>query len=152
MNDCNAPKHLLTELGILANFTISKTINKKEIKRIRKSIEKASKALTPEEFQKNMEKALLEHTKKYLTSYIPPGFIFNKTDEQTNQNQMYSKLFDVAKQLSHNWKDYDKHQLCFLITSLINLRKLISDDFEDFNKKYNEFKKNSGFDDLSEIE
>jgi len=134
--------HLIAKHGVLTVFSIAKKISKSDIKKISDKVKKQYK--NPEEFNKMLNKEILNFTNNKLDMNDIPGLIIPegyKPKEPTffDDEQKIIKLNylsdTIAKKLIEN--GYSKDEICYLILTLLNSIGLHDGDFKEFNKKYN---------------
>ena len=145
------PTHLLSTLGILAQFNIAKRISKKEIDATTKKIKKIFKEENPNKFQKLLVDALIAKTKKYVSKEMPPGLIFPKQNPKKDELDIYyMELSSISQALSNKFQEQKltKDQLCFILNATINILGVTESDFEEFHKRFQKYKN----DDFSEDE
>lgn len=157
------PNHLLSELGILAAFSISKKIREEEITKIRNSIKK--KTTNPDKIDDLLYEKLSESVKKSVSKEVIPGLIFENEDstlivkdtedkvEESNKKHITArdveKEKDTLVRLTHFAaviakkmvdKKTNNYYSCFIINTIVNMLGLDEEDFEEFNIKFAQFK------------
>lgn len=135
-------KHLLSTLGVLSDFCIAKKIQKKKIRDITANIKKSKKSLSKDKLTDLVNKKLEMVVKKELEHTVPPGILPpNVSSEHEKMRSNYINLYTLAITLFKNFEgnNFTKHDLCFIIHSLINLTDLNETDFEEFTEKFSEF-------------
>lgn len=140
-----SPTHLLSSLGVLAQFSIAKKINEEEVNKETRKIKKVFKNLDKEKIQKLLSDVLVEKTKKEMEKKLPPGLILpNSLSNNPNLDKFYKELAIISQTLANKFceQNLTKHQVCFIITAIIELLNLTIDDFSDFNQKFNKYKEN----------
>jgi hypothetical protein len=145
-----SPTHLISSLGILTSFSIAKKINKAEISKESRRIKRIFKESDPEKFQKLLMDALIEKAKKSVLDEIPPGLIFPKTHTKKSElDKFYMELSAISQALTNKFveQSLSKHQICFIITAVINILGLTEEDFQNFHKKFQKYKDNDFEDD-----
>jgi hypothetical protein len=143
-----SPDHLLTSLGVLTAFSISKRISNEEVSKLSRKIKRTYKDVSPDKFQQLLSDALIEATKKYIVSDPPPGLIFQKGDlKKEEQDKFYMELSVISQALASKFVEQklSKHQVCYIINSLVNILGVTEDDFEDFHEKFQKYKDGEDF-------
>jgi len=143
------PTHLLSDLGILASFSISKKVSRDELKKITTKVKKVFKKNDdPIIFQKMIIDALVENAKLSANLDIPPGLVLNEDNlKKLNLNEYYTQLFILSQSLSKKLfdKKLTKQQICFIINFFVNAFEITEMDFDQFNQNFQKFK-NDDFD------
>lgn len=137
------PIHLINSLGVLTNFSIAKKISKSEITKESKKIKRIFKKINPDQFDKLLIDALIEKTKKSIANELPPGLIFpQKHSKKIELDKFYTELLSIAQALSNKFNEQNltKHQMCFIINTLINLTELTENDFLESHRKFQKYK------------
>lgn len=147
----NQPEHLLASLGILREFSIGKRISKEEIEKTIKKVKKVCK--DKKKFQKLLEDALVENTRKYVNNKLPPGLILpEKHPKQEELDRFYMELSAISHALSEKFVEQKltKQQVCFIINAIVSILGVTENDFENFHKKFSKYKENDFSDDDSD--
>lgn len=137
------PTHLISNLGILTNFQISKKISKKEVSKESRKLRKVFKEPDPKKFEKLLMDALVEKTKMSLETETPPGLIFPKKHPKKNElDKYYMELSAISEALTNKFIDENlsKHQICFILNAVITLIGLTEEDFLKFHKRFQKYK------------
>jgi hypothetical protein len=148
--ETQSPVHLLSTLGVLAKFSIAKKISKKEIIQTTKKIKKIYKEKDPEKVKKLLTDALIDSTKKYVSSEIPPGLIFPKKDPQKEKmDKYYMELSTISQILANKFVEQKltKNQVCFIVNAIINILGISEEDFSEFHRKFQKYKDDDFSDD-----
>lgn len=142
MEQTTNPTHLLASLGILSSFSIAKRISNEEILKTTRKINRVNKEKNKKKFQQLLNKALIENAKKYVSTKIPPGLIFPHTSQQKELDKFYKELSVISETLCNKFvsQNLTKHQVCYIIESIISMLGLKEEDFDDFHKKYSEYR------------
>jgi hypothetical protein len=144
------PTHLLSSLGVLASFSIAKQVSKEEITKISNKIKKQYKEIDDKKFQKLLKDALIQSTKKYVNSMVPPGLIFIEMDPKKQKlDEFYMKLQAISQALANKLSEekMTKHQICFIVNALITIMGVKEEDFEEFHRKFSKYKEGDFSDD-----
>lgn len=134
------PVHILTQMGILTAFSISKKITTDEVNKFLKKHKKSGK--TEEEIGEMLRNKIFDEIKSAIENQKIPGLIgpINSTsihnlNETTipNINDINKLVTIVATKMME--KKYDKLSLCYFINYMVNILGLTEKDFEKFHKK-----------------
>ena len=143
MIDDSNTTHLLATLGVLSSFSIAKKISKIDILRETKKIKRLYKGKDTKKINEVLLNSILKATKKRFLSDTPPGLIIPEiTPTKEKLNKMYLELTNISSALSTTFleKKLTKHQLCFIINTVVNLLKMTEEDFDDFQKEFMKYK------------
>jgi hypothetical protein len=138
----NTPTHLLSSLGVLAQFSIAKKFSKKEVQKEIKKIKKVFKETDKDKIQKLLVDALIEKTKT-VESLYPPGLILPPTNSKQKQlDKFYMELTNISKTLSDKFeeKKLTAHQICFIINAIIHIFNITEEDFVEFYREFQKYK------------
>jgi hypothetical protein len=153
--------HLLSEMGILSSFSVAKKISEREFDNIFNKIDKRNK--TRKEIDKLVVDAILKNNNKNKINVNEiPGVItndenhsfsggasgqLNLVDKQLNKEK--NKLIAytcfasiISKKIVE--KRLDKYHMYFIINAIVNMLNLNENDFDEFHKKFQEFKEKDG--------
>lgn len=145
----SSPSHLLSKLGVLAAFTISKKVTPEEFAKVYKKLEKYKN--NKKKFESLLTNELLKNTKKSLEENKLPGIIIPEINEkQELLTKFYSELTIIATSLANKFKENQltNHQLCFIINALINIFELDEHDFTEFHRKFSEYQEGNSDQDI----
>lgn len=148
--ETQGPLHLLSTMGVLAKFSIAKRISKEELVRTTSKIKKIYKEKDPEKIKKLLTDALVESTKKYVGTEIPPGLIFPKKDPKKEaMDRYYMELSAISQILANKFieQKLTKNQVCFIVNAIINILGIGEEDFSEFHRKFQKYKDNDFSDD-----
>jgi hypothetical protein len=136
--DMKQPLHILTKMGILATFSISKKITEAEVDGMMKTAKKNAKN----------EGEILELVKSKIMREIIdathqgtlPGIILEKSPNNLPQINSIDALNHMVVVLSQKLKakQIDKLSLCYFINYLIGSLGLVEADFEEFHRRIRE--------------
>jgi len=134
--------HLLSTMGVLHSFSIARKIDSVELKKITNKVKRKYKETNPKKLQNLITKELVENTSKYIQNEIPPGLVIPPRNlEREKEAMVYNQLSIIANQITDAFKKdkFSKHDLCFMITAMVNILKLSEEDFEKFHDIFNKF-------------
>ena len=128
--------HILNTEGILASFSIAKTISEANVLKYFKKYKKMGK--TDDEIRKMFIDKIENEILNAMNTGVVPGLI---SDEELNGNvpkelSNISVINKLIVSVSHKIMalNLNKITLCYIINSLVNLLNLSEDDFEKFHK------------------
>lgn len=130
------PTHILTQMGVLSSFSISKKMTENDITAMMKKTKNKVKS----------ESELIELVKTKIMSEILeatengtiPGIIVDKNKSKLfsiKSMESLNKMVDLISGKLNN-KKLDKLSLCYFINYLIGKLNLTEEDFEDFYNKF----------------
>jgi hypothetical protein len=142
--------HILTVMGILDIFNISKKLSNDEIVRLKKKL--LPECSTRFEMYEMLKDEIIDETNEYIKSHYIPGLLVNPILDKSKQestshidkkkinikNERFLKIKHDASQfamLLQNNKKFSKDELLFFIISLVNALELTEEDFDNFNKR-----------------
>ena len=144
--------HILNSTGILKNFSISKSISKKELDKLKKEVSEISE--NPSEFDVLLKEYILTYADEYIKRHKVPGLIFKDPPQTTKKFKVKNnKLLSLYKEaVVHSEKlklekKLSKYEIIFYILSMVGHLKLSQTDFEKFNE---ELTNNEDFDPSSD--
>jgi hypothetical protein len=132
------PMHMLTTMGVLASFSVSKKISEQEVGEMMKSAQTKSKdeqeVLTM--VKAKIMKEIIDATKKGTL----PGILIEKADRGVLPVQFIDSLNRMVLVLSQKLKGkkIDKLSLCYFINYLVGSLGLTEEDFEEFHRRLRE--------------
>jgi hypothetical protein len=129
-------QHLLTKYGILTSFNIAKRIKKSQINTIRKRLEK--KGLDPEDIEKEVDKQIINNTKKFLEEHNIPGLEPGNSEIKINpkkQKKLVKLSNDVTLYCESN--NFTKEDVIILVQAIFHILKITNSDVQKFKEKYN---------------
>lgn len=139
--------HMLTKMGVLASFSVSKKISEQEVGEMMKSAQTKSKdekeVLTM--VKAKIMKEIIDATKKGTL----PGILIEKADKSTLPVQFIDSLNRMVLVLSQKLKSkkIDKLSLCYFINYLVGSLGLTEEDFEEFHRRLREARNGDDDDD-----
>lgn len=139
----NNPAHLLSSLGVLASFSISKKVTKEDIDKITRKVKKLVREDDPVKFKKMLMESIIDNVKKTVENGPPPGLIFPKQSRKKQKlDKFYMELSAVANIVANKFieQGFSKFQVCFIINAIVNILGINESDFEKFNAKYAEYR------------
>ena len=142
INKKQAITHLLSSMGVLQSFSIARKINPQELTKITNKVKRKYKETNPKKLQKLVAKELSENTTKYIKDEVPPGLILPPRNlEREKEAMIYNQLGHIANQISGAFKKdkFSKHELCFIVTAIVNMLELSEEDFASFHDIFNKF-------------
>jgi hypothetical protein len=143
------PIHMLTKMGILTAFSISKKITEEEVSNFFKKHKKSGK--TEEQLGDMLRNKIFEEIKGALENQKLPGLlgtIQSPLSPETvipNANDINKLVMIIAQKMTE--KKYDKLSLCYFINYMVNLLGLTEKDFEKFHKKISQNNRDDDDDD-----
>ena len=129
-------QHLLTKYGILTSFNIAKRIKKSQINTIRKRLEK--KGLDPEDMEKEVDKQIINNTKKFLEEHEIPGLEPSNSEikiDPKKQKKLIKLSNDVTLYCESN--HFTKEDVIILVQAIFHILKITNTDVQKFKEKYN---------------
>jgi hypothetical protein len=132
----NEFQHLLTKHGILTSFNIAKRIKKSQINTIRKRLEK--KGLSAETIEKEIDKQIINNTKKFLEEHEIPGLDTGNSEIKINpkkQKKLVKLSNDITLYCESN--DFTKEDVIILVQAIFHILKITNSDVQKFKEKYN---------------
>jgi len=135
-------KHLISEKGILVNFSVAKRISSEKIKSLETKIKKNMKVGDNLEYLLKQE--ISKQTQKTLNINDVPGLLINKNNKkiiydskgifQNESKVMMLNLFGIgiAKKLIN--QKFKKDEICFVILTILGSLGLTDEDFRMFHK------------------
>ncbi len=136
-------KHLISQKGILINFSVAKKISAEKIKSLELKIKKKMKP--GDDLQSELNHQLAMHTQKTLNINDIPGII-NNSDTNTPVHNDYKGIYQneskammlnlfgttLAKKLIS--QKFKKDEVCFVILTILSALGLTDQDFKQFHK------------------
>lgn len=150
--ETEGPTHLLSSLGVLAQFRIAKRVSKEELSKIKNKINRVYKEKDPEKLKQLITDALIESTRKHLSSTMPPGLILPKKNlKKEALDNYYMELSAVSQSFANKLvkQKMTKLDVCFIVNAIVNILGIGEDDFAEFHKRFQKYKDNN-FDDEDE--
>jgi len=146
----NCPRHILSEEGILASFSIAKKIDNRLIKKLQAKAKKDG--VSDDELNQKISELVIEQTKLAIENHEIPGLVWDITQEKVinrirdgrvepdANDKKTMELTYLATLLSKkiSEKQLSKYDNCYIINAIINLLGLSEDDFEDFYQKFSD--------------
>jgi hypothetical protein len=132
----NEFQHLLTKHGILTSFNIAKRIKKSQINTIRKRLEK--KGLNAETIEEEIDKQIINNTKKFLEEHEIPGLEPGNSEIKINpkkQKKLVKLSNDITLYCESN--DFTKEDVIILVQAIFHILKITNSDVQRFKEKYN---------------
>jgi len=131
--------HILSNEGILTSFSIAKKISVNDIKYINDKIKTLKK--NPKEIQELLKDVIIEETRKDIENQKIPGLIITEIKNSAEKKRMM-ELSYFSNMISQKLieKKIDKYNLCYIINAMINILGLTEEDFDNFKKKFSQFK------------
>lgn len=135
----NTPNHILAQEGILLSFSIAKKVTADDVKKLRQKMKKPDMAVS--EIQKLVRDKVVRDTQKALSKNKIPGLVV-KGDGLDKERRRIMELTYFASLISKKIVDkkIDKYHSCYIVNAIINILGLNDEDFEDFHKKFGEFR------------
>lgn len=121
--------HILQKTGVLKTFTVAKIVRKKEIEDLKTLVK--SVAADEKEYKTMLKEELSKLSNMHDTKNPIPGIIYSVGDGSRHQ-----LIKAITLKFSQNLKQqkFDKKELAFLITAIINELDLTQEDFQNLKK------------------
>lgn len=144
------PIHLLTKMGVLHNFSISKKIMPEDINAMIKVLKGNAKVKSDQEILDLVRDKVMKEIIKATQNGSIPGLLIENNPESLVSIQHLEALNHMVIIVSQKLKNkkIDKVSLCYFINSLIGTLGLTEKDFEDFHRRI----KNAGDSDENDDE
>jgi len=135
-------KHLISEKGILVNFSVAKRISSEKIKSLETKIKKNMKL--GDDLEYLLKQEISKQTQKTLNINDVPGLLINKNNKkiisdskgifENESKVMMLNLFGIgiAKKLIN--QKFKKDEICFVILTILGSLGLTDEDFKMFHK------------------
>jgi hypothetical protein len=136
------PKHLISEKGILVNFTVAKKIPSKKIESLQNKVKKTLKE--GDDLEELLKKEISKQTQKTLNVNDIPGIIVNnhKKNDLEYSNGIFADEsrvmllnffgMNLAKKMIN--QKFKKDEICFIMLTILGTLGLTDQDFKDFHK------------------
>ena len=131
--------HILSKEGILTTFSIAKKVTAKDVKKLREKM-KLTK-MDANKLHELLRMTIVKDTQKNIKSQKIPGLIISGLEDEEEKKRIMELTYFasmIAKKLSE--KNINKYHSCYIINSIVNMLGLTEDDFDEFHKKFSEFK------------
>lgn len=125
--------HILNKEKILKNFSISKYISPKEIKKLKETLS-MDNFFNEEDLNEALKEKLIEYTDNYIKTHKIPGLIIKHTNKFNIQDKSSAKIYKEAAEFAYKLKfekKMTKPQMLFFIISLVNHLGFTQEDFND---------------------
>lgn len=121
--------HILQKTGVLKTFTVAKIVKKKDIDDLKSLIK--SVASDEDEYKQILKEELSKLSNMHDIKNPIPGIIYNIGDGTRHQ-----LIKAITLKFSQNLKQqkFNKKELAFLITAIINELELTQEDFENLKR------------------
>lgn len=122
--------HILQKTGILKNFTVAKVVKKQDIEDLKSLIK--SVASDDAEYKQMLSEELAKISNMHDKNNPIPGIIYSPSEMEKRK-----ALFTITTKFSENVKkqDFDKKELAFLISAIINELGLTQEDFQNLKEE-----------------
>lgn len=122
--------HILQKTGILKNFTVAKVVKKQDIEDLKSLIK--SVASDDAEYKQMLAEELAKISNMHDKNNPIPGIIYSPSEMEKRK-----ALFTITTKFSENVKkqDFDKKELAFLISAIINELGLTQEDFQNLKEE-----------------
>lgn len=132
------PMHILTQMGILTSFSLSKKITEKELADMMH--QEKNKGKSEEEIVSIMGDKIMGEIMDAVRKGQIPGVIINQGNKPIisvkNVEELNRLVMVLAGKLKG--KKYDKLSLCYFINYLVHAMGLSEEDFEEFHRRMKE--------------
>jgi hypothetical protein len=138
MND--QPMHMLTQMGILTSFSISKRITEKEMEMAMRA--EKNKGKSEDEIISIMGESIINDIVSAVQNKKIPGMLVEEKSSKKplipiqNIEDLNRLVLVLNTKLPR--KKYDKLSLCYFINYLVGALGLKEEDFEEFHRKIRE--------------
>jgi hypothetical protein len=121
--------HILQKTGVLKTFTVAKIVKKQDIDDLKKLIKDV--ASDENEYKQLLSEELAKLSNMHDVKNPIPGIIYGASDGVKHQ-----LIKAITVKFSQNLKQqkFDKKELAFLITAIINELELTQEDFQNLKK------------------
>ena len=143
------PNHVLAKEGILTTFSIAKKVTTKDVKRFREKL-KTSK-INAYKLNELLRKAVVKETQETIETQKIPGLILLGVEENEEKKRIMELTYFasvISRKLME--KRIDKYHSCYIINAIVNMLQLTEEDFDNFHRKFSEFRDGKGEDDEDE--
>lgn len=136
--------HILAQEGILTAFSIAKRVTAKDIKKLREKIKAAG--ISNAQANSLIKKSIVEDTKKAVAAKKIPGLVLPVDPSSTQEGKTIIELTYFASLISKkiSEKGMDKYHACYIINAIVNMLALTENDFEEFHRKFAEYRERNG--------
>ena len=134
------PMHMLTQMGVLTSFSISKKITEKELESMMKS--EKNKGKSESEIVSMMGETIINEIVSAVQKRKIPGILIEEKKGRKppipikNIEDLNRLVLILGTKLPR--KKYDKISLCYFINYLVGALGLKEEDFEEFHRKIRE--------------
>lgn len=136
----NQAIHILSQMGVMTSFSVSKRIDENELKKFCSKMK--NKGLRKSDAYKIFQEKLASEIHQSIEENKVPGLV--NASEVCKENEAENKILKkhpeinriivaVASKLIE--KNCDKTTLCYFINSLVNMLNLTEDDFDKFHRE-----------------
>lgn len=137
--------HILAKEGILTTFSIAKKITAKDVKKLRDKIKTAK--VNAEQLNEMLKESIIKNTQKDIEKQKIPGLVLEGVEDAEEKKRIMELTYFasmISKKLSE--KNIDKYHSCYIINAIVNMLGLTEENFDEFHKKFSDFKKGTGTD------
>lgn len=136
MND--QPTHILTKMGVLSSFSISKKLTEKEFAKLTKQF--YSHANTEQEVLTAIKNKIMKEIIDATRNGSLPGILMEENITSVVPAHLITPLNNMVLLLSKKLKSkkINKLSLCYFISALVNNLGLVEEDFEEFYRRFRE--------------
>lgn len=137
--------HILAKEGILTTFSIAKKITAKDVKKLRDKIKTAK--MDADKLNELLKISIIKDTQKDIESKKIPGLILEGMEDAEEKKRIMELTYFasiISKKLSE--KNIDKYHSCYIINAIVNMLGLTEENFDEFHKRFSDFKKGTGTD------
>jgi len=135
--------HILAKEGILTTFSIAKKITAKDVKKLRDKIKNAK--IDAEQLNEMLKESIVKNTQKDIDAQKIPGLVLEGVENAEEKKRIMELTYFasmISKKLSE--KNIDKYHSCYIINAIVNMLGLTEDNFDEFHKRFSEFKNGTG--------
>jgi len=140
--------HILAKEGILTTFSIAKKVTAKDVKKLRDKLKIAK--MDSDKLKELLRNAVIQEAQAGIDAHKIPGLIIDGSEENEEKKRIMELTYFasvIAKKLSE--KNIGKYYSCYIINAIVNVLGLTEEDFDEFHKKFSEFRDGLGNNDES---
>ena len=134
-----AANHILAKEGVLTTFSIAKKVTAKDVKKLREKLKLAK--IDSSKLKELLRNEVIRETQSDIEAHKIPGLIVGNPEENEEKKRIMELTYFasvIAKKLSE--KNIGKYHSCYIINAIVNVLGLTEEDFDEFHKKFSEFR------------
>lgn len=132
--------HILAKEGILTAFMIARRVNSMDVKGLKEKF-KGTK-IKSDKFQELLTKKILKETQDAFENNKIPGLMTKEVITEQEEKKRIMELTYFASIMTKKLVDNNisKYHSCYVINAMVNMLGLTEEDFNEFHRKFSEFR------------